>query len=117
MFRRTFIKSFIIATTIPKWIGNKTKQTLSHFELIKKLLKRKKNFSVICRKDKLLVNIVRPKQRKIDLKQAMIDRLNIDPEVKKEYDINHSLSQRKQYLNRRRPRHHKLDIKFRNNND
>jgi len=85
MFRRTFIKSVLAVCSVPVWPLTKLKEKLSNSDYIKKLLKERKDFSIVNNKDELLINVVRRK-RKFNAKQAMVDRLNMTTAEKEKYD-------------------------------
>ena len=82
MLRRTFAKTLLVSCSLPFWPFPQIKEKISNSELIKRLLKERKDFCIITEKDGLVVNIIRQKRR-FNFIEAMNDRLNTTLEDKK----------------------------------
>lgn len=95
MLRRTFAQTLLFSCSLPFWPFPQVKDRLSNSDLIKKLLKERKDFRIICRviedgendgdnngeNDSMVVNIVR-KKRCVDFTQAMLNRIDMTEEQK-----------------------------------
>ena len=94
MLRRTFAKALLGICSIPLWPFPTLKEKISHFDIIKRLLKDKKDFCIVSREDGLLVNVVRAKRTKINVKDAL--QQNFNPQwSQQQYDYDTAIKRRK----------------------
>ena len=93
MLRRTFAKTILATCSLPFWPFPKIKEKINNSELIKRLLKEGKDFSVSFKNNEegannapWKCNIIRKKRRYVDVKQLLQDRLNMSEEEKAKQD-------------------------------
>ena len=106
MLRRTFAKTLLASCSLPFWPFPQIKEKISNSDLIKRLLKERKDFCVISAEDGLVVNIIRQKHR-FNFTEAMNNRLDITPQEKLIEDQNEKRRQLRQ-----KQRWHKLRVSF-----
>lgn len=82
MLRRTFAQTLLFSLSLPFWPFPNIKKKINHSELIKRLLKEGKDFSIGNQKEEWKCNIIRKKRRSIDAKQLLQNRLNMSAEEK-----------------------------------
>ena len=107
MLRRTFAKTLLVSCSLPFWPFPQVKEKVSNSDLIKRLLKERKDFCIKTEEDGLLVNIIRRKH-KFNATEAMNDRLNMTSEAKKI----HNTQWKHRRINPKKQRWYKLKVLF-----